>query len=598
MCQSEFSVGWGNVQAMGSSLPPMLPHLQMPRQHIAAKRSPLSLLLNQAFEKITFSAVAGDRPVRLTFPPGKLGYFNEFPYFTLIFWSRQRLSGSSTDMSITRREFLAQTSSLSSLLVLSYAVPTWAAPGTEPRLSQRAHRGTTFEGNWQPQEIEGAMPPDLRGTLFRIGPGTKVAQGRALTHFFDGDGLVTALRLEDGQVFATSRFVQTEERAKEQAEGRMLYHEFGTAAGPIARGYKNSPNIHLMPLPEGLLALSEASHPTLLNPASLESAGSWNFAGSLPGNTTFTAHPKRDPKTGDIFSFGITRALSPELRVFKMASGQDRLQQIAAVNLGGFYPTHDMLMTENYLVFVVSPVKINLLKAASLHWPISEIIEYETDKPLRIFVAPKDGSAAVIEIESSPSGLSFHHINAFESDDGKTLTFHSIVQEDGSAYEIFKAWSAPNLPAPPKSWITKFKIDLSAKTVIVREKISDGGALDFPCLDPALISTDVRFVHLLESSGQDQDPLSFDRLACWDLHDGTSHRVQAAQGRTLGEPVFAPQGKANRENDGWLLMLGYDSARDQSFLEIRSPVGLEFISRVWLQRYVPLGFHGFFQRDS
>ena len=141
-------------------------------------------------------------------------------------------------MSITRRDFLAQTGSLSSLLVLSYAVPAWAAPGTELRLSQRAHRGTTFEGNWQPPEIEGALPPDLRGTLFRIGPGAKVAQGRALTHFFDGDGLVTSLRIENGQVSAQSRFVETEERTKEQTAGRMLYHEFGTAAGPIARGYK------------------------------------------------------------------------------------------------------------------------------------------------------------------------------------------------------------------------------------------------------------------------------------------------------------------------------------------------------------------------
>ena len=58
--------------------------------------------------------------------------------------------------------------------------------------------------------IEGAIPPELHGTLFRNGPSQRVApvEGYEAMHLFDGDGLVHAFRIADGRVHYTSRFVR------------------------------------------------------------------------------------------------------------------------------------------------------------------------------------------------------------------------------------------------------------------------------------------------------------------------------------------------------------------------------------------------------
>ncbi|HHH11654.1 MAG TPA: carotenoid oxygenase, partial [Sorangium sp.] len=56
-----------------------------------------------------------------------------------------------------------------------------------------------FHG-WEPLRIEGELPPGLRGTLIRTGPGLYERFGRRLSHSFEGDGVLMGLRLSaDGQ---------------------------------------------------------------------------------------------------------------------------------------------------------------------------------------------------------------------------------------------------------------------------------------------------------------------------------------------------------------------------------------------------------------
>ena len=77
--------------------------------------------------------------------------------------------------------------------------------------------------------IEGRLPPGLRGTLFRNGPGLMSRGEERYRHWFDGDGFVQAWSLADGQARHQGRFVQTEKFRAEQAAGRFLLPAFGTA---------------------------------------------------------------------------------------------------------------------------------------------------------------------------------------------------------------------------------------------------------------------------------------------------------------------------------------------------------------------------------
>lgn len=47
-------------------------------------------------------------------------------------------------------------------------------------------------------DVEGEIPPELNGTLFRNGPGLLDANGQRLHHPWDGDGMICAITFEEG----------------------------------------------------------------------------------------------------------------------------------------------------------------------------------------------------------------------------------------------------------------------------------------------------------------------------------------------------------------------------------------------------------------
>src|SRR4051794_16321854 len=77
------------------------------------------------------------------------------------------------------------------------------------------------------EEVElpmcGTLPADLAGTLYRIGPARHDVYGERYDHWFDGDGMVHALRIHDGRCFYRNRFVDTAGKREEDAAGRRLH---------------------------------------------------------------------------------------------------------------------------------------------------------------------------------------------------------------------------------------------------------------------------------------------------------------------------------------------------------------------------------------
>ena len=60
--------------------------------------------------------------------------------------------------------------------------------------------------------IHGRAPSGLEGVLYRNGPGRFRRPGGSATHWFDGDGLMRAFRIQDGQATLEARFADTPKR--------------------------------------------------------------------------------------------------------------------------------------------------------------------------------------------------------------------------------------------------------------------------------------------------------------------------------------------------------------------------------------------------
>jgi len=152
------------------------------------------------------------------------------------------------------------------------------------------------------EDIEGEIPAELSGTVFRNGPGLTDINGYRLRHPFDGDGMINSIAIAQGQAYYRNRFVRTEGYLKEQKSGKPEYRGvFGTQkpGGWLANAFdiklKNIANTHVVYWGGKLLALWEAAQPHRLDPNTLATLGLDNLDGILTKGEPFAAHPKFDP---------------------------------------------------------------------------------------------------------------------------------------------------------------------------------------------------------------------------------------------------------------------------------------------------------------
>src|SRR5215510_2942343 len=109
--------------------------------------------------------------------------------------------------------------------------PTTAtAPASDPKSGvpsgagwMGALRDLPREHGFEPLRVEGTIPAELRGTLYRIGPSLFSSFGKRYGHVFDGDGAVTAVQFGNEHTLGATKLVQSEGLVREHRAGRQLY---------------------------------------------------------------------------------------------------------------------------------------------------------------------------------------------------------------------------------------------------------------------------------------------------------------------------------------------------------------------------------------
>lgn len=138
-----------------------------------------------------------------------------------------------------------------------------------------------------PLPVEGELPAQLSGVLFRNGPGRFERGGARYAHPFDGDGHIVRLDIGPQGVRFSNRFVRTHEFLVEEQSGRLCFRAFGTnlpgglPANLFRIRIKNAANTSVIWHGGRLLALWEGGPPYRLDPHTLATLG-----------------PERDPAPG------------------------------------------------------------------------------------------------------------------------------------------------------------------------------------------------------------------------------------------------------------------------------------------------------------
>jgi carotenoid cleavage dioxygenase-like enzyme len=490
---------------------------------------------------------------------------------------------------ITRRQFV-KTLGLASALGLIESQTVMRALAADRRsLGYLAHRTASAEGAWTLGRIEGAVPKDLNGVLFRVAPGQKETFGVTLRHLFDGDAFVSRYAFREGTVTLRARFVETATRVAEQKAGKMLYREFGTLAPSSSDTEplpKNQPNVNIIRWDGQLLGLSEGGHPTAIDPVDLSARGDWDFHGTLPRDMSFTAHPRFDPQTGEGYAWGIRKGEGWALTVYRMEPN-GRLKELYALPQRDLFMVHDVLLTRDHVVFVIPPVRLDMARLLSGRVTVAEAFGYFADEPTRFVILRKDGAGAPVTIEH-PAAMVFHHGNAFEKDG--QIVVDSLLFPDGAVLAALQAFDKDSEPRVAPNVLTRLTLDPARRAIVGRTEIAR--AEEFPRFDTRRVGSDARYLYTTAlPAARAFAPVAIVRH---DLHGGADRRVEAGATRVFGEPVFVPHPGRREEDRGWLLAQGYDAGRDETFLELHDAGTLDFTARIWTGQHFPLGFHGNF----
>ncbi len=463
----------------------------------------------------------------------------------------------------------------------NYRIKDWA----------KGYESQENEYNYWIDEVEGVIPRELQGTLFRNGPGLLEINGQKIGHPFDGDGMVSAITFNQGRAHFKNRYVRTEGYLKEQEAGRILYRGFGTqkSGGWLANifdtKFKNAANTNVIYWGSKLWAMWEGGEPHQLVPDTLATIGKDNLDGLLKSNQPFSAHPKIIDNT--FINFGVKGITSQTLTIFELDDRGNKLKEHSHP-LTGFAFLHDMLVTSNYYIFIQHPFKVEGLPFLLGFKTIEECFNFNPKQPTKIIVVSRHENHDM-EILETESFCGFHHGNAWEKE-GKIYLESICLSSFPKKKQAELDFNQVNFDDFPKGELWQFELNLSEKTV-TREKIEERGC-DFPSVHPHLIGKKHRYLYMnVNRTPTENGPLQ--AVMKLDKESGEKQLWSPTLREFSGEPVFIPYPNGVEEDDGWLLSMVYDASIHRSYLIILNAQDItQEVAKLYLKHHVPHGFHG------
>lgn len=428
-------------------------------------------------------------------------------------------------------------------------------------------------------EVVGTIPHDLRGAFVRLGGEWYYPPKFEHDAALNTDGYISMFRFRDGRVDYKGRFVETERFRNNLKAGRQLY-------GNYRNPYTDDPSIRDPARPNRrtvsnttphlfagkLFTLKEDGLPYRIDPATLDTLGTWDFHGRFRSQT-HTAHPKVDPITGEMITFGYEATGLGTKDVFVYTVGKDgHVKREVRFQVPYVSIMHDIALTQKHIIFPFGCYITSeaALRGGKVHW------SWDKSKPTYIGILPRDGDAKDLRWFQGPERCMMHTINArtegnkviLEAPFWDTNFFPFFPNSDGSPWERDRA----------KAYIRRYTFDLNSKDDRWHEEtLFPSPVVDLARIDPRFLSLDQRYVY----TGFTDDKAPFDTRRAgnmrgrvtnnygrFDLKTGKSEAYFAGKSHSLQECCFVPRPGSTAEGDGYLIGVASNYAEMRSELVI------------------------------
>ena len=437
--------------------------------------------------------------------------------------------------------------------------------------------------------LMGQIPAELQGSLYRNGAGRLQRSGQTVDHWFDGDGGILGVHFSNSNATGLYRYVQTRGLQTEEAADRYLYAGYGQLPpGPLWKRWgaelKNAANTSVLALPDKLLALWEGGSPHALDLETLETQGLDNLD-LLQANQPYSAHPKRDPQTGDLFNFGVVNGAKSYIQLYRSdASGQ--IQQRGQIPLPRISLIHDFVLAGPYLIFLVPPLALSVVPALLNIQSFSDALRWQPQHGTQIIIVDRHTLKEISRIETDP-WFQWHFGNGFQAADG-TVVIDYVRYNNFDTNQWLKEFVSGYPTTQVSAKLSRLQIDINAGKVLSNDPLSDLEC-EFPTVAPQTVGQQHNSLFFCHKSPPKNEEY-FNSIGRLNPDSGQIDQTIFAPGSYPVEPIYVPSSNGS----DWILTVVFDGNKDQSTVQILQADNLAAgpICVLELPEIIPFSFHG------
>ena len=447
-----------------------------------------------------------------------------------------------------------------------------------------------FRGNFAPvqaehneacTDISGEIPKALNGAFLRIGANPVFVNDPAAYHPFSGDGMIHEVVFDQGGVTYVNRFVETPGHLAEQETGRVIWDGFKTTPEDAEKygAAKNIANTAMIFHAGKFLALQEGAHPFHLQLPDLDPVGEVDYEGRL--KHAFSAHPKIDPRTEELVTYGYDVTNKPHCYV-SLITKDGELIHTTGVDIPKPVMMHDCAITSNHTILMDLPCVFDFTRMAEG----KSMLYFEPENGSRFGILARGAEGADVRWFDVASCYCYHTVNAFE--EGDEIVVEGCRSERNSIGDEVKPQAGDRRDLP---MLHQWRFNLKSGEVSERALDVEWGC-EFARINEDYMGVRNQFTYAARIAG-DALESGFDGIIKYDLVNETSLHFPYGPGRLGGEPIFAPKPDGENEDDGWVIAFVWDEQQQHSECIVLDAARFEDgpIARVIMPARVPFGFH-------